>query len=190
MLCLAYLARGQAGQGNLAGSEQHGNWRWRRRKSSRNNWICCSLLQGPTRKNVRQILWMMANSVTREEVSARQELHQAYCRSGMPTESSHDGTRFERDPNDRSAPYDPVVRLWRQDARLSEPHAWLRDSTKRIPGFGECRPLCLGPYFLQGHPETAVHLLESRADLDQLVAGRFRLLRVGSFRGRTKCRNS
>jgi hypothetical protein len=50
VLCLAYLARGQAGQGNLAGSEQTWNLALAAAESSRNNWICCSLLRGPTRK--------------------------------------------------------------------------------------------------------------------------------------------
>ncbi len=170
VLCLAYLARGQAGQGNLAGSEQTWNLALAAAEKQPEQLDLLLAVARADKKNVRQILWMMAKRDP-GQVSARQELYQAYWQ-----ERDADGMLrmmelvLSENPNDRSARYNVASLLMatgRQIARAARLAKGLYEENPEALGNAALYALALS---LQGDPKRAADLLESRADLDQLGA--------------------
>jgi Flp pilus assembly protein TadD len=165
---LAFLARAQAGQGNLRKSER--TWQLALTAAEKNPEELTSLLAiaRADKRDVRQTLWMIAERDPRN-LSARRELYQAYWQ-----ERNADGMLrmmelvLKESPNDRAAKYNVAALLLvagRQVERAARLASELYEADPQ--NLGNAALLGFGLH-LQGDSRKAADLLDSRDDLEQL----------------------
>jgi tetratricopeptide (TPR) repeat protein len=167
-LRLAFLARAQAGLGSPKKSEK--TWDLAVAQAKKQPALLTRLLAmaRTDKRDVRQVLWIIAESDARN-VFARRELYQAYWQ-----ERNSDGMLrmmelvLRENPNDRAAKYNVANLLMttgRQIDRAGRLARELYEDDPRVLGNAALYAFSL---HLQGDPERAADLLDSRDDIERL----------------------
>jgi tetratricopeptide (TPR) repeat protein len=167
-LRLAFLARAEAGQGNLEKSRK--TWQLAVAAAEKQPALLIHLLAiaRADKRDVRQVLWIIAESDARN-VFARRELYQAYWQ-----ERNADGMLrmmelvLRENPNDRAAKYGVANLLLATGRQIERAGRLAKDLYEDDPRALGNAALYAFYLHLQGNSEKGVDLLDSRDDVERL----------------------
>ena len=167
-LRLAFLARAQAGQGDLKKSEQTWKLAVAAAEKQPDQLVRLLAMARADKRDVRQLLWVIAEKDPRN-VSARRELYQAYWQ-----ERNAEGMLrmmelvFKENPNDRAAKYNVASLLMATGRQIERAGSLAKELYEDDPqALGNAALYAFGLH-LQGDSEKGADLLDSREDLNQL----------------------